>query len=283
MQIDTQYDDRTSTLTHVVWDEATRDAVVIDPVLDFDPASGRVWTESLDRVLATVRQQQLRVHWVLETHAHADHLSGSQGLVRDCGAKLAVGGNITSVQQVFREVFGLGAMPVDGRQFDRLLRDGEVLEAGALRVTALATPGHTAACLSFLAQDAVFTGDTLFHEDVGVGRCDFPGGSADQLFTSVTERLYRLPDATRVFPGHDYPSGRPWRPSTTIAAEKKGNVQLSAATHRQDFIDRRTARDRGLSAPRLLYPSLQVNIAGGRLPEAGPNGRRYLLTPVSGL
>jgi glyoxylase-like metal-dependent hydrolase (beta-lactamase superfamily II) len=276
------FDERTSTLTYVVFDEVTRDAVVIDPVLDFEPAGGTVWTESLERLAAFAEERRLTVHWVLETHVHADHLSGGQWLKRRFGAKVAVSHRITEVQEVFKPVFNWPDFPADGRQFDHLLQDDEVLRAGALALRAMPTPGHTPACMSFLVGGAVFTGDALFLDDVGVGRCDFPRGDAGALYDSVVQRVFSLPDETVVYTGHDYPpQGRAWRASTTVGEAKRRNVQLTAATPREDFVARRTARDRTLQPPRLLLPSLQVNMAAGLLPDAEANGRRYLKLPLS--
>lgn len=281
MQLQPFFDERTSTLTYVVFDEGSRDAVVIDPVLDFEPGSGKVWTESVEKVAAFVDAQKLKVHFVLETHVHADHLSGSQWLKQRFGAAVAVSRRITEVQDVFKSVFNWPDFPADGRHFDRLLQDGEVLMAGALALEVVATPGHTPVCVSFKTGDAVFTGDALFQDDVGVGRCDFPRGDAGALYDSVTGRLFTLPDATRLFVGHDYPPpGRTWKALTTVGDAKARNVQLTAKTEREDFVARRTARDRTLTAPRLLYPSLQVNMAAGTLPDPEPNGRRYLKTPL---
>lgn len=284
MHIEPFFDERTSTLTYVVFDEATRDAVVIDPVLDFEPSSGRVWTESVERVIRFVELEGLKVHHVLETHVHADHLSGGQWLRQRFGAKLAVSRRVTEVQAHFKGVFNWPHFPADGSQFDLLLEPGQRLRAGALELTAIPTPGHTPTCMSFHVGDAVFTGDALFLDDVGVGRCDFPSGDAAALYDGVTSGLFSLSDATRVFTGHDYPpAGRTWKASTTIGAAKAGNVQLRAETAKAEFVERRTARDRTLSAPRLLYPSLQVNIAAGQLPAPEANGHRYLRTPVTGL
>lgn len=281
MHIKPFYDPATFTLTYVVHDEATRDAVIIDPVLDYDPASGKASTKSTDEVTEYVHAQGLRVHWVLETHAHADHLSSSQLLKKRLGAKVAIGGRIVEVQRIFRTVFDL-QLSADGRQFDRLLSDGETLEAGALRIAVIGTPGHTPACVSFQIDDAVFTGDALFLEDYGTGRTDFPGGSADELYTSIHDRLYALPDETRVFTGHDYqPNGRPLRWETTIGESKRANVQLRAETSRADYVKMRTTRDATLSAPRLLLPSVQVNIAAGEMPEKHANGKRYLSIPIT--
>jgi glyoxylase-like metal-dependent hydrolase (beta-lactamase superfamily II) len=282
MKIEPFFDPATSTLTYVVYDPEARDAVVIDPVLDYDVLSSQTSTTSIARVESFLREKELRLHYVLETHAHADHLSGSQYLKRRFGARVAIGNAITEVQKVFARVFDLEAqLPTDGRQFDRLLADGERLSAGTLEIEVIATPGHTPACVTYRIADAVFTGDALFIEDYGTGRCDFPHGSADALYTSVHERLYSLPDATRVFVGHDYqPNGRAVRWETTIGASKEANVQLRASTRREEFVKRRAERDARLAAPRLLFPSVQVNIDAGRLPKPHANGRRYLTIPL---
>jgi len=275
------YDPATYTLTYVVFDAATRDAVVIDPVLDFDPASGCTSTVSIEQVEAFVRREGLRVHAVFETHAHADHLSGSQYLRTRFGARVAIGRRITEVQQTFRPLFG-NPIAVDGSQFDVLLDDYARVQAGTLCVEVLPTPGHTPACVSLKVEDAVFTGDALFIEDYGTGRCDFPRGDAEALYHSVHDVLYTLPDATRVFVGHDYqPNGRALRFETTIGAEKRANVQLSIETTREAFVSFRRTRDAGLAAPRLLFPSVQVNIDAGRLPAPGPNGLRRLQIPLN--
>lgn len=280
--IETFFDPATYTLTYVVYDPASRDAVVIDPVLDYDPLASATSTESLEKLAAFLKQKGLRVHFALETHAHADHLSGSQYLKRHFGARVAIGTRIEEVQRVFRDVLDLGdALAVDGSQFDHLIHDGERLSAGTLEVSALATPGHTPACMSFRIADAVFTGDALFMEDYGTGRCDFPGGSADVLYTSVHDRLYALPDDTRVFVGHDYqPGGRPLRYETTIGQSKAQNIHLRASTPRAEFVKVRRDRDVTLRAPRLLYPSVQVNVDAGRLPRPRAGGRRYLIVPL---
>jgi glyoxylase-like metal-dependent hydrolase (beta-lactamase superfamily II) len=284
MQIQAFFDKRTFTLTYVVYDEQTRDAVVIDPVLDYEPAASKTWTESADEVLAFLEKNELRLHYVLETHAHADHLSGSQHIKkRYPTAKLAVGQRITTVQQTFKEVFGLPEdFPTDGRQFDRLIADGEELEAGSLRIKAIPTPGHTPACLTFQIADAVFTGDALFMPDMGTGRCDFPAGSAEDLYESIVQRLYTLPDETRVFVGHDYqPGGRELAYQSTIGAQKRDNVQLRADTSKDAFVRFRTERDATLSAPKLLFQSVQVNIDAGSLPEPSANEIRYLRIPIN--
>lgn len=282
MNIETFYDSATSTLTYVVFDPTTRDAVVIDPVLDYDPISSATATTSVEQIEAFLKKERLDLHFVLETHAHADHLSGSQYLKRSFDARVAIGASITEVQEAFKDIFDLGpTFALDGSQFDRLLTDGEKIRAGSLEIEVIATPGHTPACVSYKVDDAVFTGDALFMEDYGTGRCDFPRGSADALYSSVHERLYALPDAMRVFVGHDYrPNDRPLRWETTIGRSKEANVQLDARTSREDFVRRRNARDAKLRAPRLLLPSIQVNIDAGRLPRPHANGRRYFTIPL---
>lgn len=282
IHIEPFFDPRTYTLTFVVSDPTSRDAVIIDPVLDYDPANGTTWTESVDKVTAYVREQGLRVHYVLETHAHADHLSASQLLRRRFDARVAIGERIREVQQTFKGIFDLPAgFATDGSQFDQLLADGEVVKAGSLAVEVISTPGHTPACVTFRIADALFTGDALFTEDYGTGRCDFPRGSADALYDSV-QRLYALPDTMRVFVGHDYqPGGRAVRWETTIGASKARNPQLSGRTTKNEFVAMRNARDATLAAPRLLFPSVQVNVDAGRLPAPHANGNRYLVIPLN--
>lgn len=280
IEIKTFYDDRTNTLTFVVYDRTTRDAVAIDPVLDYDPESGRTWTESVDRIAAFIAGSEIKLHYVLETHAHADHLSGSQILRRRFGAKVAIGDRIREVQETFQHVFDLPELRTDGSQFDRLLADGEVVRAGSIAVEVIATPGHTPACLTYKIGDAVFTGDALFMDDYGTGRCDFPRGSADAMYESI-QKLYKLPNLTRVYPGHDYqPNGRGVRWVTTIGESKDHNPQLSAKTTKAEFVAARQARDKALAPPRLLYPSVQINIDAGRMPKPHANGTRYLVVPL---
>lgn len=274
------YDPRTFTLTYVVYEG--NDAIVIDPVLDYDPLSSTTSTESLQKVTAFLEEKKLKLHLVLETHAHADHLSGSQYLKKRYGANVVIGHRITEVQSTFKSVFNLDPdFPVDGRQFDKLVKEGDTLRAGALEIGVIETPGHTPACVSYKVDDAVFTGDALFTEDYGTGRCDFPMGSADDLYASVHEKLYDLPDATRVFVGHDYqPDGREVRWETTIGLSKSANVQLKKETPKSDFVRFRNERDARLAAPKLLYPSVQINIDAGRLPKPAANGTRYLHIPL---
>lgn len=283
MRIHSFFDPATFTLTYVVYDPDSRDAVIIDPVLDFDPLSAQTSLASVQRVSAFVSEQQLKLRHVLETHAHADHLTGAQYLKRRFDASVVIGARITEVQATFKQVFDLPAsFSVDGRQFDCLLTDGQGLHAGTLHIEAIGTPGHTPACLTYKIGDALFTGDALFIEDYGTGRCDFPRGSAEELFDSVHDKLYRQPEHLRVFVGHDYqPGGRPLRYETTIGISKRQNVQLRTETTREQFVSFRTARDKTLTAPRLLFPSVQVNIDAGRLPPVHENGTRYLQIPIN--
>ncbi len=277
------FDQATWTLTYVVYDEDSRDAIIIDPVWDYDQASSRLSNISAKDVAEFVKEGNLRVHYILETHAHADHVSGSQVLKELFPqALVGIGANITLVQKVFKDVFGLDAsFPTDGRQFDILLSEGQVLKAGTLEIKTLFTPGHTPACASYVIGESVFTGDALFMPDYGTGRCDFPAGSAADLYDSVHEKLYKLPDHYQVFVGHDYqPNGRNMLYQSTIGHEKAQNIQLNATTTREDFVQFRTNRDRSLAAPRLLLPSVQVNIDAGHLPEAAENGTSYLRIPL---
>ncbi len=285
MKIKHFFDPATYTLTYVVYDPTTQDALVIDPVLDFDAASGTISSQSIQTLLLFLHEHSLKVHYILETHAHADHLSGAHELVKKYFPKamIGIGERITRVQKTFKDIFGFPpSFKTDGSQFQRLFRDGEVVRAGTLTFQVLFTPGHTPACASYLIEDAVFTGDALFMPDFGTGRCDFPGGDATALYHSVARCLYELPDETRVFVGHDYqPAGRPLAWETTIGESKEKNIQLRAGTSQSEFVAFRQARDATLSAPRLLFPSIQVNIAAGELPDPEPNGRIYFKIPIT--
>lgn len=276
------YDPATYTLTFLAYDEQSRDAVIIDPVLDYDPLASQTGVAGAARLVARVRALGLHVRWVLETHAHADHLTASQYLGAELGAPSAIGERITLVQQTFKALFDLPeGFATDGRQFDRLLADGETLAAGTLGVEVIATPGHTPACVTYRIGDAIFTGDALFMDDYGTGRCDFPRGSSAELYDSI-QRLYALPDDTRVFVGHDYqPQGRDVRWETTIGKSKDHNPQLSERTTKEEFVRLRDARDATLSPPRLIFQSVQVNIDAGRLPGPHANGVRYLTLPLN--
>lgn len=284
MQVKAFYDSRTFTVTYIVHDPATNDAVIIDPVLDYDPAASKVWAESVEQVIDYVRAEKLNVHYILETHAHADHLSGSQLLKRAFPqAKIAVGERITVVQQTFKTIFNLTEdFATDGSQFDRLLKDGEIVAAGSLKLEVIFTPGHTPACATYKIEDAIFTGDAIFMPDGGTGRCDFPAGSAKDLYQSISSKLYALPDSTRVFVGHDYqPGGREVKWETTIGDEKQNNIQLKATTSEDEFIQFRAARDKTLAAPKLLFQSVQVNIDAGKMPKPSEDKKRYLKIPIN--
>jgi glyoxylase-like metal-dependent hydrolase (beta-lactamase superfamily II) len=283
-QIKTFYDPRTFTLTYVVFDPETRDAVVIDPVMDYEPTGSKVWTESSDAVLDFLKAEGLKLHYILETHAHADHLSGSQHIKQHHPeAKIAIGERIQVVQETFKEIFDLPKdFEVDGSQFDALLREGEPVQAGSIKVDVIFTPGHTPACATFKIEDAIFTGDALFMPDMGTGRCDFPAGSSEDLYDSIAGKLYSLPDDTRVFVGHDYqPGGRELAYQSTIGENKERNVQLPASRSKEDFVRFRDARDATLEAPRLLFQSVQVNVDAGNLPKPSDNEMQYLKIPIN--
>lgn len=283
MEIEAFFDPSTSTLTYLIFDKNTKDAVIIDPVLDFDPASGSITTDAIKPLVAFARLHALRVHYILETHAHADHLSSAKELVKNYypEAKIGVGENIKIVQETFKKIFNLpSSFQTDGSQFHKLFKMNEAVEAGSLKFKVIFTPGHTPACVSYLFGEALFTGDVLFMPDAGTGRCDFPQGDAKSLFQSVTH-LYSLPDSTKVYVGHDYqPGGRKLEFQTTIGASKQRNVHLRSDTDEADFVAFRKARDATLSAPRLLLPSLQINIAAGELPVPESNGISYLKLPL---
>ncbi len=283
MKVEAFFDDgRTFTLTYVVYDEASKDAIIIDPVLDLDTTPWRTFTESIEKVSKFVADNGLKVHWVLDTHVHADHLSGAHELKNRLQSKAAIGSNIAVVQEIFKGAFNLAKdFPTDGRQFDRLLKDGDVLDAGTLNVEVMHTPGHTPACNTYKIGGALFTGDVLFAPDIGVARCDFPRGSASDLYNSVTKRLYTMPDDTKVYVGHDYPSGRELQYQTTIGESKQRNVDLPAGISEEAFVQKINARDKNLSAPRLLFPSLQVNINAGVLPDVENNEVSYLKIPLN--
>ncbi len=277
------FDKATWTLSYVVFDGTTKDAVILDPVWDYEPAASNLTTTSAEILLSYVKERGLQVHSILETHAHADHVSSAKILQKHLpNAKIGIGAPIREVQGVFKKFFNLNPeFKTDGSQFDFLLEEGKPYQAGSLTIETLHTPGHTPACSSYIIGDAVFTGDALFMPDYGTGRCDFPAGSADQLYTSIHEKLYTLPDNMRVFTCHDYqPNGRPLKFESTIGEQKSSNIQLNAKTTRNEFVEFRTARDKTLAAPRLLLPSVQLNINAGQLPEVEDNGRRYLKIPI---
>ncbi|MGN6113302.1 MAG: MBL fold metallo-hydrolase [Luteimonas sp.] len=271
-----------NTWSYVVAEGDGGAAAIIDPVLDFDAASARTGTASAQALLDHVRERGLRVEWILETHAHADHLSAGDWLRRQLpGAKLAIGEGIRTVQATFRPVFGLGNdFPVDGSQFDHLFADGETFAIGGMRAQVIAVPGHTGDSNAYLVGDALFPGDSLFMPDGGTARCDFPGGDAATLYRSI-RGLYALPDDTRVFVCHDYgPGGRDVACETTIGAQKRDNIHVRDGVTEAEFVAMREARDATLAAPALLLPALQVNVRAGALPEPEADGIRYLRLPV---
>lgn len=282
VQIQHFFDPETYTLTYVVSDLISKDAIIIDPVLDFDPPSGTLSDHSAQKVVDYINHHQLTVKGILETHAHADHLSSSQ-LLKQLFPKavLAIGARITFVQETFKSIFNIDYLETKGQQFDHLFGDFEVISFGTITVKAIPSPGHTPACMSYLIADAVFSGDALFMPDYGTGRCDFPQGSARDLYRSVRNHLYSLPDNTRVFVGHDYsPNGREMKFETTIGESKKYNIQLGQETSEAEFIQFRETRDKTLKAPRLLLPSIQVNIDAGKLPPKEDNQVSYLKLPL---
>ncbi len=283
MKIQPFFDPRTWTLTYVVSDDATRKTVVFDSVLDYDHKNGRTWEESIEKVDRYLSENQLELLYIIDTHAHADHLSGEQVLKEHHKAKIGIGANVTRVQETFKPIFDMGDdFATNGSQFDLLLEDGDTLPLGKLRIKAIHTPGHTPACTSYLIEDAVFTGDALFMPDSGTGRCDFPNGSAAEQYESIHEKLYNLPDKTRVFVGHDYqPGSREVRWETTIGESKINNIQLRQDTSKEEFVKLREGRDSTLAMPTLIFPSIQVNISAGRLPQPHSNGIAYLKIPLN--
>jgi len=281
-QIKAFFDTATNTVTYLVWDEATRDAAIIDPVLDFDPAPARLSTRSADEVLAAAEAEGLKIVWALDTHAHADHLSAADYIRQKTGAKIGIGAHITEVQKTFRPMFGPTSDAPDETVFDALFNEGDEIPLGNETIRVLHTPGHTAACLTYLIGDAAFVGDTVFMPDYGTARADFPGGDAHALYRSI-RKLLALPPETRIFTGHDYlPEGREtyaWE--ATVAEHRAANVHVHEGVSEEDFVAMRTARDQTLGAPRLILPSLQVNIRAGRLPPAEADGQTYLRLPVN--
>lgn len=276
------FDEATFTVSYVVHDPATSRAAIIDSVLDYDPASGRTSSQSADAILAYVQQENLTVDWLLETHAHADHLSAAPYLQAKLGGKLAIGAEIVTVQTIFGKLFNAGTeFARDGSDFDRLFKDGDQFQIGTLPAMALHVPGHTPADLAYVIGDAVFCGDTLFMPDYGTARADFPGGDARQLFRSI-RRLLSLPVATRVFLCHDYkaPGRDSYAWETSIGAERAANVHVHDGVTEDEFVAMREARDATLGMPRLIMPSVQVNMRGGHLPPPEDNGIRYLKIPL---
>lgn len=276
------FDEPTNTVSYLVWDPETRRGVAIDPVLDFDPASGEVNDGSVTELLAAAEEEGVSIDWVLETHIHADHLSGAPLIKARTGARIAIGEHVREVQNIFRPIFGAADVKAEGGDFDRLLGDGERIDVGGLTIDVIHTPGHTPACVSYRIGNAVFVGDTLFMPDYGTARTDFPGGDARTLYRSI-RKLLALPPETRLFMCHDYkaPGREEFAWETTVAAERAGNRHVHDGVTEDEFVAMREERDRGLCTPRLLIPSIQVNMRAGRFPPADSHGVRYLRVPVT--
>ncbi|MBU1621569.1 MAG: MBL fold metallo-hydrolase [Gammaproteobacteria bacterium] len=276
------FEPQSFTYSYLVWDPLSKEAVVIDPVLEYDAASGRTSTSFAQQIVDQVKAHHLRVQWLLETHVHADHLSAAPFLKQQLGGRIAIGSRITEVQQLFGQVFNLKDLKTDGSAFDKLFADGENFMLGTLNCSVIHTPGHTPACVSYCIGDAVFVGDTLFMPDYGSARCDFPGGDAATLHHSV-QKLYQLPDQTRMFLCHDYkaPGREEFACETTVAAQKQQNIHLKQGTSVQSFVSMRTSKDKTLGMPKLILPSVQVNVRAGQFPAAEDNGTVYLKLPVN--
>ena len=276
------FDNDTNTVSYVVTDPQTRRCAIVDSVLDYDPKAGRTRHDSASQIVAYVKQEALTVDWLLETHVHADHLSAAPWIQQQVGGKLAIGEHIRTVQDTFGKIFNAGTeFARDGRQFDHLFADGERYKIGNLEARAIHTPGHTPACMTHVMGDAAFVGDTLFMPDGGTARADFPGGDARVLYQSI-QRVLSLPDETRLFMCHDYmPGGREVEYETTVGAEKQANIHVHTGTSEAQFVAMREARDATLDMPRLILPSLQVNMRAGHLPGADDNGTVYLKLPLN--
>jgi glyoxylase-like metal-dependent hydrolase (beta-lactamase superfamily II) len=283
-QVKAFFDPATWTVSYVVFDAPGGHCALVDSVLDYDPKSGRTRTDSADQLIAFVREQNLTVDWILETHAHADHLSAAPYLRKHLGGKIAIGGKITQVQNVFKGIFHLEPeFATNGSQFDHLFEDGDTFAIGTLQAQALSVPGHTPACMAYQVGDAVFVGDTLFMPDVGTARCDFPGGNAHTLYQSV-RKLLSLPPETRLFMCHDYPpEGREAQWECTVADQRARNIHVHDGVSEAEFVAMRTKRDAGLAMPVLILPSVQVNIRAGELPPPEANGVSYLKIPLNAL
>ncbi len=280
-QVTAFFDEATFTVTYVVADTSTGRAAVVDPVLDYDAASGRTSTTSADEVIGFVKDNGLNIDWILETHVHADHLSGAPYVREHLGGKTAIGRNVTAVQETFKGVFNLKDLATDGSQFDHLFADAETFSVGAIDGKVIATPGHTPACVTYVIGDAAFVGDTLFMPDFGTARTDFPGGSAASLYNSI-RKILALPDATRLFMCHDYkaPGRDVYAWETSVAEQRANNIHINDSVSLDEFVAMREGRDGQLGMPRLILPSLQVNLRAGRLPEPEDNDIRYLKIPL---
>ena len=275
------FDPETWTFTYVVYEKPDTPCVVIDSVLNFDPKSGRTSSNSVDELITFIQKNHLQLAWILETHAHADHLSAAPYIQKQLGGKIAIGYHIQDVQKVFKGIFNLEPeFKVDGSQFDYLIEEGKNLEFGNLSIHPIFVPGHTPACMAYEIGDAIFVGDTLFMPDVGTARCDFPGGSANNLYKSI-QKILSYPDNTRLFMCHDYPpSNRPVAYETTVAKQKKDNIHIHDGISEEQFVEMRTKRDKTLQMPVLLLPSIQVNVRAGHPPPPENNGKRYLKIPL---
>lgn len=277
------FDEATFTASHVVIDGETGKCAIIDPVLDYEPNSGVTSHTSADKLISEVKARDLEVEWILETHAHADHMTAAPYVKEQLGGKTGIGFNITKVQKVFKKIFNLGEdFSSDGSQFDVLFEDGQEFRIGSMDARAIYTPGHTPACMAYVIADTVFVGDTLFMPDYGTARCDFPGGDARTLYQSV-QKIFALPDETRMFLCHDYPpeSRTDYTWETTVGEQKENNIHIHAGVSEDEFVSMRNERDTTLDLPRLILPSIQVNIRAGHLPPAEDNGRIYLKIPVN--
>jgi len=284
MHIETFFDQATDTFTHVVHDQATKKAAIIDAVLNYDQFSGRVSTESADTVLDYIRAQDLIVDWVLDTHIHADHITAAHYLQSRVGGHIGIGEKIQDVLAYWVPIFNTAHdTKLDATQFDRLFKDGDVFQIGHLQVKVMHTPGHTHACLCYLIEDALFVGDTIFMPDVGTARTDFPGGDAESMYDSI-QKILALPDETRLFMCHDYPpeGSRPVAFMTTVAEQKQRNVMVHTGIAKQEYVSMRHQRDAGKAVPRMLMPSIQTNLRAGHFGQAEDNGRQYVKVPVSG-
>ncbi len=279
------FDEATNTVSYVVREPEGRTCAIIDSVLDYDQAAGRTDTSSADRIIEWIKAEDLQVAWILESHVHADHLSAAPYLQDHLGGQIGIGHNITVVQDTFGKVFNEGTeFQRDGSQFDALFREGDSFHIGQMRADVLHTPGHTPACLTYVIGDAAFVGDTLFMPDFGTARCDFPGGSAEDLYASI-QKILSLPDETRIFVGHDYkaPGRDEFAWETTVGEQKALNVHIGAGRPMEEFVAMRQKRDAGLGMPRLILPSLQTNMRAGHFPEPEDNGQRYFKVPINGL
>ena len=276
------FDEATFTVTYLVSDPATSHAVVVDPVLDYDAASGRTSTTSADQLVDYAKEQGLTVDWILETHVHADHISGAPYLRDKLGGKIAIGRNVTAVQSVFKKIFNLGDLLTDGSQFDHLFDDDETFDIGAIAGRVMATPGHTPACVTYVIGDTAFVGDTLFMPDFGTARTDFPGGSATQLYRSI-QSILSLPEGTRLFMCHDYkaPGRDAYAWETSVAEQRNKNIHINKDVSESEFVAMREGRDSELGMPKLLLPAIQVNVRAGELPAPEDNDIRYLKIPVN--